>query len=170
MQKKWNEYQIIDTRKLINKMPEDEREQYKHKVLFKNKCLTDDVMMFTKSDFKKYRENNDAYIVGRIKKHQKHYKVYEKEKTKNSVPYPPKSISLDELIAEKQKRKYIGFATMQYPEFSEKFGVNCISYDTDQPTYAKMYDVKEHNNSHTVGYAYIGDNKFLQVTTLKLQQ
>ena len=96
--------------------------------------------MFTKSDFKKYRENNDAYIVGRIKKHQKHYKVYEKEKTKNSVPYPPKSISLDELIAEKQKRKYIGFATMQYPEFSEKFGVNCISYDTDQPTYAKMYD------------------------------
>lgn len=60
MQKKWNEYQIIDTRQLINKLPEDEREQYKHKVLFKNKCLTDDVMMFTKSDFKKYRENNDA--------------------------------------------------------------------------------------------------------------
>lgn len=56
MQKKWNEYQIIDTRQLINKLPEDEREQYKHKVLFKNKCLTDDVMMFTKSDFKKYRE------------------------------------------------------------------------------------------------------------------
>ena len=168
MQKKWNEYQIIDTRQLINKLPEDEREQYKHKVLFKNKCLTDDVMMFTKSDFKKYRENNDAYIVGKIKKQQKHYKVYEKEKTKNSVPYPPKSISLDELIAEKQKRKYIGFATMQYPEFSEKFGVNCISYDTDQPTYAKMYDVKEHNNSHTVGYAYIGDNKFLQVTTFNL--
>lgn len=62
MQKKWNEYQIIDTRQLINKLPEDEREQYKHKVLFKNKCLTDDVMMFTKSDFKKYRENNDAYL------------------------------------------------------------------------------------------------------------
>ena len=73
MQKKWNEYQIIDTRQLINKLPEDEREQYKHKVLFKNKCLTDDVMMFTKSDFKKYRENNDAYIVGKINKQQKHY-------------------------------------------------------------------------------------------------
>lgn len=166
--RKWNEHQIIDTRQLVNELPEDEREQYKHKVLFKNKCLIENVMMFTKSDFKKYRENNDAYIVGRIKKHQKHYKVYEKEKTKNSVPYPPKSISLDELIAEKQKRKYIGFATMQYPEFSEKFGVNCISYDTDQPTYAKMYDVKEHNNSHTVGYAYIGDSKFLQVTTFNL--
>lgn len=168
MQKKWNEYQIIDTRQLVNKLPEDEREQYKLKVLFKNKALTDSVMMFSKADFKKYRENYDAFIVGKIRKRQKHYKVYEKEKTKNSVPYPPKSISLDELIAEKQKRKYIGFATMQYPEFSEKFGVNCISYDTDQPTYAKMYDVKEHNNSHTVGYAYIGDNKFLQVTTFNL--
>ena len=168
MQKKWNEYQIIDTRQLIEKLPEDEREQYKLKVLFKNKALTDNVMMFSKADFKKYRENNDAFIVGKIKKQQKHYKVYEKERIKNSVPYPPKSISLDELIVEKQKRKYIGFATMQYPEFSKKFGVNCISYDTDQPTYAKMYDVKEHNNSHTVGYAYIGDNKFLQVTTFNL--
>lgn len=39
MQKKWNEYQIIDTRQLINKLPEDEREQYKHKVLFKNQFL-----------------------------------------------------------------------------------------------------------------------------------
>lgn len=77
MQKKWNEYQIIDTRQLINKMTEDEREQYKHKVLFKNKCLTDDVMMFTKSDFKKYRENNDAYIVGKIKKQQKQQEYME---------------------------------------------------------------------------------------------
>lgn len=46
MQKKWNEYQIIDTRQLVNKLPEDEREQYKLKALFKNKALTDSVMMF----------------------------------------------------------------------------------------------------------------------------
>ena len=53
--RKWNEHQIIDTRQLVNEFPEDEREQYKHKVLFKNKCLIENVMMFTKSDFKKYR-------------------------------------------------------------------------------------------------------------------
>lgn len=170
MQKKWNEYQIIDTRQLINKLPEDEREQYKHKVLFKNKCLTDDVMMFTKSDFKKYRENNDAYIVGKIKKQQKHYKVYEKSPNGSLLSYPPQSITVEELISKKQKKNIIGSATMEYPEFAEKVTdkQKCKLSDTDKPEYSKMYDVKEHNNSHTVGYAYIGDNKFLQVTTFNL--
>lgn len=121
MQKKWNEYQIIDTRQLVNKLPEDEREQYKLKALFKNKALTDSVMMFSKADFKKYRENYDAFIVGKIRKRQKHYKVYEKATNGSLLSYPPQSIT-----------------------------------------------VKEHNNSHTVGYAYIGDNKFLQVTTFNL--
>jgi hypothetical protein len=77
MQKKWNEYQIIDTRQLVNKLPEDEREQYKFKVLFKNKALTDSVMMFSKADFKKYRENNDAFIVGKIRKRQKRYDTFD---------------------------------------------------------------------------------------------
>lgn len=85
MQKKWNEYQIIDTRQLVNKLPEDEREQYKLKALFKNKALTDSVMMFSKADFKKYRENYDAFIVGKIRKRQKHYKVYEKATNSTSI-------------------------------------------------------------------------------------
>lgn len=32
MQKKWNEYQIIDTRQLVNKLPEDERYYYPEKM------------------------------------------------------------------------------------------------------------------------------------------
>lgn len=170
MQRKWNEYQIIDTRQLVNELPEDEREQYKQKALFKNKYLTDSVMMFSKADFKKYRENNDAYIVGRIKKHQKHYKVYEKKSKERLVSYPPLTITKDELVKEKQKKNIVGFATMKYSDFTEKVTdrQKCKMSDTDQPTYAKMYDIKEHNNSHTVGYAYIGDNKFLQVTTFNL--
>lgn len=170
MSKKWNEYQIIDTRQLIDSLPKEEREQYKQKVLFKNKTLTDSVMMFSKSDFKKYREHNNVYIVGRIKKHQKHYKVYEKEKVDKIVPYPPKTISSDELIEEKQKRNCIGLATMQYPAFHDNVSntKKLKLSDVDKPTYAKMYDVKESNSNHTVGYAYVGNDKFLQVTTFNL--
>lgn len=170
MQKKWNEYQIIDTRQLVNKLPEDEREQYKLKALFKNKALTDSVMMFSKADFKKYRENYDAFIVGKIRKRQKHYKVYEKATNGSLLSYPPQSITVEELISKKQKKNIIGSATMEYPEFAEKVTdkQKCKLSDTDKPEYSKMYDVKEHNNSHTVGYAYIGDNKFLQVTTFNL--
>lgn len=170
MQKKWNEYQIIDTRQLVNELPEDERKQYKHKVLFKDKALKDAVMMFSKDDFKKYRENNDVYIVGKIRKKQKHYSVYEDKSQSKTYSYPPKTISLDDLIKEKQKRNIIGSATMQVPKFdddvSDKQKKKIL--DTDEPTYAKMYDVKENSNSHTVGYAYIGNNKFLQVTTFNL--
>lgn len=170
MQKKWNEYQIIDTRQLVNKLPEDEREQYKLKALFKNKALTDSVMMFSKADFKKYRENYDAFIVGKIRKRQKHYKVYEKATNGSLLSYPPQSITVEELISKKQKKNIIGSATMEYPEFAEKVTdkQKCKLSDTDKPEYSKMYDVKEHNNSHTVGYAYIGDNKFLQVTTFNI--
>lgn len=120
MQKKWNEYQIIDTRQLVNKLPEDEREQYKLKALFKNKALTDSVMMFSKADFKKYRENYDAFIVGKIRKRQKHYKVYEKATNGSLLSYPPQSITVEELISKKQKKNIIGSATMEYPEFAEK--------------------------------------------------
>lgn len=169
MQKKWNKYQVIDIRELVNTLPDDEQEQYKQKVFFKNKFLSDDVMMFSKSDFKKYRENHDAFIVGKIKKNQKHYKVYEKTK-KNELSYPPKNIDVDELIKKKQKDNIIGSLTMEYPEFTEKATEKkkLELSDTDTPAYSKMYDVKEHDNSHTVGYAYIGDNKFLQVTTFNL--
>lgn len=120
MQKKWNEYQIIDTRQLVNKLPEDEREQYKFKVLFKNKALTDSVMMFSKADFKKYRENNDAFIVGKIRKRQKRYDVSEQVRNGTLLSYPPQSITIEELISKKQKKNIIGSATMEYPEFCEK--------------------------------------------------
>lgn len=168
MQRKWNKYQIIDTRQLVKELPEEKRGQYRLKALVKNKSLTDSVMMFSKSDFKKYRENNDAFIVGQIRKRQRHYKVYEQSPKGSLLSYPPKSITIEELINKKQKKNIIGFATMEYPEFAEKVTDKrkCKLSDTDKPKYAKMYDVKEHNNSHTVGYAYIGDNKFLQVTTL----
>lgn len=170
MKKKWNEYQIIDTRQLIKELPEDEREQYKLKILFKNKALTDSVMMFSKADFKKYRENNDAFIVGKIRKRQKHYKVYEQSTKGSLLSYPPQNITVEELIRKKQKKNIIGSATMEYPEFAEKV-TDKQKYklsDTDKPKYAKMYDVKEHDNSQTVGYAYIGDKKFLQVTTFNM--
>lgn len=170
MQRKWNEYQIIDTRQLVNELPEDERNQYKHKVLFKDKALKDAVMMFSKDDLKKYRENNDVYIVGKIRKKQKHYSVYEDKSQNKSYSYPPKTISLDDLIEEKQKRNIIGSATMQVSDFVDNVSDDKKKkiLDTEEPTYAKMYDVRENGNSHTVGYAYIGNNKFLQVTTFNL--
>ena len=126
MQKKWNEYQIIDTRQLVNKLPEDEREQYKFKVLFKNKALTDSVMMFSKADFKKYRENNDAFIVGKIRKRQKRYDVSEQVRNGTLLSYPPQSITIEELISKKQKKNIIGSATMEYPEFAESAGKNGV--------------------------------------------
>lgn len=170
MQKKWNEYQIIDTRQLVNKLPENERKQYKHKALFKDKALKDAIMMFSKDDFKKFRENNDAYVVGKIRKKQKHYSVYEDKSQNKSYSYPPKTISLDDLIEEKQKRNIIGSATMQVSDFVDNVSDDKKKkiIDTEEPTYAKMYDVRENGNSHTVGYAYIGNNKFLQVTTFNL--
>ena len=170
MQKKWNEYQIIDTRQLVNELPEDEREQYNHKVLFKNNALTDSVMMFSKSDFKKYRENNDAFIVGQIRKRQKHYKVYEQSPKGSLLSYPPQNLTVEELINKKQQKNIIGSATMEFPEFAEKVTdkKKCKLSDTDKPKYSKMYDVKENGNNHTIGYAYVGDNKFLQVTTFNL--
>ena len=170
MQKKWNEYQIIDTGQLVNELPEDEREQDNHKVRCKNNALTDSVMMFSKSDFKKYRENNDAFIVGHIRKRQKHYKVYEQSSKGSLLSYPPQNLTVEELINKKQQKNIIGSATMEFPEFAEKVTEKkkCKLSDTDKPKYSKMYDVKENNNSHTVGYAYVGDNKFLQVTTFNL--
>ena len=170
MQKKWNKYQVIDARELINKLPKEEQEEYKLKPLFKDKALEDKIMMFSKSDFKKYRENNDAYVIGRIRKNQKHYKVYEKSSKDRLVSYPPQNITLDELIKEKQKRNIIGLASMYFPNFVEDVSdkKKCKLSDRDKPNYAKMYDVKENNNSHTIGYAFVGDNKFLQVTTINL--
>lgn len=170
MQKKFNEYQIYDVRELIENSAKDqedeEKEEYKLKPLFKNKDLSSDIMMFSKSDFKHYRENHDAYVVGRIDKHQRHYKVYEKEDHKDIV-YPPKEKSLDELIKEKKKKGIVGSVTMEYPEFKDTASEKTIKKisDTDDPYYGKMYDVKETDNKYTVGYAYIGDNKFLQVAS-----
>lgn len=160
---KWKEYQIEDIRNLLKTLPEDEQSDYKLKKLFKNNKLTDDVLMFSKKDFKKYKESHDAYIDGQIKKQRK-YKTNEKEK-KNEFRYPVDNS--DELIKYKQKKNYTGFAKLSLPSFKENTSEKDIykiadSYEND--LYKKIYDVSDtKHRSHIIGYVYVGDGHFLQV-------
>lgn len=111
-----------------------DNEKYKLKRLSRKK--DDEVLVFTKKDFKKYSDDNDVVVCGRIRKRQRRYNEY-------------KDCSYDEFVEKKQKKNIIGKAVMPVSEDDEK-----------------KYDIKECKNyRHTWGYAWVGDNKFLEVTT-----
>lgn len=55
----------------------------------------------------------------------------------------------DELVERKRKKKIIGVASLWL----------------DQKEETKKYDVRKEKTRHTVGYAWVGGNKFLRVTT-----
>lgn len=151
MNNKWTEYQILDVQKyLIKNLPKTEQENYKLKKLYSNQ---DDVLIFSKKDFKTYRKNNNVVVVGKIRKRQKRYKTYE-----NNNDYPPRDIN--SFLKKKKDKDIIGNAEIYIP--NNKADKYCYKKNGNN---VKLYDVKETNNSHTVGYAFIGNNKFLQVTT-----
>lgn len=54
MSKKWIDFKIQDVRKCIERLPEDQRDDFRLKPINKRQK---DVLMFTPKDFKKYREN-----------------------------------------------------------------------------------------------------------------
>lgn len=151
MNKKWNDYQIIDVKQnLLSELPDDERKEYKTKLLCKKQ---ENIFIFSKKGFKKYRENHDTFIVGRIRKRQRKYITYEKHNE-----YPPNRFN--EFLEHKKDKKVIGSAKLCLPE-----DISGNRYYVDKCfNKIKLYDVKETDNQHTVGYAYIGNDKFLQVT------
>lgn len=151
MNNKWTEYQIKDVKwHLINNLSEDEQKKYKFKKLNKKQ---NDVLIFSKKDFKTYRENNNVVVVGKIRKRQRKYKTYE-----NNNVYPP--TNFDDFLNKKKDKKVIGNAELYIPK--ERTDKHCYRKNGKN---VKLYDVKETNNSHTIGYAYVGNSKFLQVTT-----
>ena len=134
MTEKWKSFKIIDARQIF-KSDGDEIKKYKFKKLnTRNK----NVFMFSKKDFELYRKNHNALIIGSIRKRQRKFKTYEKPWS-----YPPEDYVA--FVHKKQQDNIIGTAEI-------------ISDD-----YLSLYDVRESNHKHTIGYAYVGKNKFLQV-------
>lgn len=150
MSKKWIDFKIQDVRKCIERLPEDQRDDFRLKPINKRQK---DVLMFTPKDFKKYRENESAVIVGKIRKRQRRYKTFE-----SPAVFPPKDT--ESWQKKKQDQKKIGYAELHMPENVKGKDVFQVGSD-----FVKIYDAKESGNSHVVGYAYVGDNKFLEVTT-----
>lgn len=134
MAKKFNVFNVLDVCKLIDsEISPDEREKYKLRVLSKK---DNQIHIFTKKDFKRYSEEHDVFIYGKIRKRQRHYTDY---------------ADFDELRKNKAKRNIIGCCNLLIEKEAEKL---------------KKYDIKQSDNSHTVGYAWVGKNRFLQVTSL----
>lgn len=132
MAKKFNVFNVFDVRKLLDtELPPDEREKYKLRVLSKKNSK---IHIFTKKDFKKYEEDHDVYISGKIRKRQHRYTDY---------------ADFNELRRNKAKKNIIGCCNLQIEKESDNL---------------KKYDIKQSDNSHTVGYAWVGKNRFIQVT------
>lgn len=93
-----------------------------------------ETFIFTKKDFKLYAEEHDVSISGKIRKHQQHYTDY---------------ADFYELRKNKAKKNIIGCCNLQVETGADKL---------------KKYDIKQSDNSHTVGYAWVGKNRFIQVT------
>lgn len=142
MAKEFPNYKILSVQPLV-----DENKDIDFKLRSLNKKQKE-TKMFTSKDFKKYQEDNDVSIVGNIRKIQNRYTNYADE---------------IELRKQKRRKKIIGRAELQMPNdvkgskyFKEKSSGNLYKY----------YDIREANKVHTVGYAWVGENKFLRVTTL----
>lgn len=106
MSKKWIDFKIQDVRKCIERLPEDQRDDFRLKPINKRQK---DVLMFTPKDFKKYRENESAVIVGKIRKRQRQYKTFE-----SPAVFPPKDT--ESWQKKKQDQKKIGYAELHMPE------------------------------------------------------
>lgn len=90
--------------------------------------LKGDCTVLSKKEFDTWRDENDAHIVGNIRKRQLRFK-------------------------EKSGRQ----------KLREKKIAKAVLCEGDDEKY---YDVKENRSAHTYGYAWIGGNDFLRVTTL----
>lgn len=131
MNKKWTEYKILDVEQyLLFSLPENEKGNYKLKKLFRKQ---ERILVFSKKAFKNYRENNNAIVVGSIRKRQRNYNDY---------------IDYEELVKAKKKKQIIG----------------CADLDIDKGV--KKYDIRESRNKFIYGYAYVGENKFIEVTRM----
>ncbi|MDE5985375.1 MAG: hypothetical protein K2H13_08995 [Eubacterium sp.] len=142
MSKKFNIYTVLDVRHLIleqglecDDIFNDELNEYQKHLITQLNRNGSFTYILTKKGFEKYSEEYDVQIVGKIRKRQKHYTNY---------------IDFDELKKQKAKKKIIGCCKLSIDSNSEEW---------------KKYDIKRSDHSHTVGYAWIGGNQFLQVTT-----
>ncbi|MGN0005336.1 MAG: hypothetical protein ACI37Z_05140 [Candidatus Gastranaerophilaceae bacterium] len=162
----WKEYQIYDINTLIKTLPEDE--EYDTKVLFENKKLFGNdedkkIKMFSKKDFQDYSSNHDAYVIGRISKKQKTYKKYYE-----CVDYwDNDKESLQKHIGKKVDDKFKGMAWFDVPvdktsdnqkEFEQAFD------NKHKDKFQKFYDVGKTKDAGICGYAYIGNDQFLEVS------
>lgn len=141
MDEKFNLYTISDVRELIQKEnlePDiyNDADNDRLKHLLKPfNRKTEKIYIFTKKGFEKYSENYDVEIVGKIRKRQKYYTDY---------------VDFIELKKNKTKKNIIG---------------RCDFSAENDSLEDKKYDVRASDNSHTVGYAWVGNNQFIQVTT-----
>lgn len=140
MSKDLRTYFIINAEDVVNNQTDD----YKFKYLNKKQKK---IKIFSKRDFKKYNKDNEARVVGNIRKRQVHYTNYADDKL---------------LKKAKRKKGIIACAKLQMPS---NISNNNYIKDNYGNVY-KCFDVKEANKVHSYGYAYVGNNEFLRVTTL----
>lgn len=140
MSKKFDSYEVKDVRELLDyeiRGNNDENEnEYKIKRFNKK---AENVYMFSRKAFSKWSDDHNVQVVGRVRKRQRRYKDYE---------------DYDELVEQKRKKKIFGVLnlTLDQPDKIHKDGI-------------KKYDIKKDKHRHTVGYAWVGGNKFVRVTT-----
>ena len=101
----------------------EELTESSHKRKLRGNCA-----VLSKKEFDTWRDENDAHVVGNIRKRQLRFK-------------------------EKSGRQ----------KLREKKIAKAVLCEGDDEKY---YDVKENRSAHTYGYAWIGGNDFLRVTTL----
>lgn len=139
---------IKDVKPLIDefnaKVPEDEQKDYKYRQFPKDENGHQFTFLKKKS-FDDYREDNDVKIIGAIRGHQTKYKYFTdinkhiKEKYDNEL----------ECIDKKQDDKIIGVADLYSDE-----------------KVLRKFDVREAKDKHVYGYAWIGDDKWLEITRI----
>ena len=159
----WKEYQIYDIDTLIKTLPENE--EYDTKVLFENKKLFGDdedkkIKIFSKQDFKDYSSNHDAYVVGRISKKQNKYKKF----YENSDYWANDEKTLQEHIDKKTEDKFKGMAWFNAPDSQNQDNLEEVFDNKHKSKYQKFYDVRNTTNTGVCGYAYIGNDQFLEVS------
>lgn len=137
--KNFKTYTIKNIEELIGSQ-ESPKDSFKLKKLKK-------IKIFTKKDFKKWKEDNDVLIVGNIRRRQKKYKDYQDQ---------------DELVKKKHRKKIYGKAEL----ISKTYDcVGCNDDGISLTNHIYKFDVREPKTRHTVGYAWLGGQKFLRVTT-----
>ncbi len=138
--KKFNLYTVADARDFVEAhIPSENQDDYKYKKLHRKQ---DEILLLKRKSFEKLKDEIDTPLIvaGRIRKRQLRYKDYK---------------GYNELVEKKNKKKIYGKSTLLLP---------CNSDEPSNKDY-KDYDVRKDANRHIYGYAWIGDNKFLKVTT-----